>query len=257
MKLGESVPWQLHGPPACAWTPRLSHALLERRESDVAHLPLDAQDLSLAHCRACSEPAPDLSATPLFEDFVPRAVPVPTDPIDTPHPGFTVESGHTSLLGAGVRTSPVTVRGNATLRLIGGGLFVFEDLQLESGSRLEVQPPGIPPSPATWIYIKSSQNVILRGSIVPAPAAGPPPVPGSPAKIFFGVPNAATVHLGPAFAGTLVAPNAHVEVPGGGNFSFAGSIFAGNIVIHQERTIVHVPFPHPWVPKCVNEVSCQ
>ncbi len=125
-----------------------------------------------------------------------------------------------------------TVYARSTLTL-SDGLYVFHNLQLESGSTLVVT------GQKTWIYIASGGNLILRGKVV-----------ASAANLFWGIPSATFITVGDSFNGTLVAPNATVNVQMVTGATYSGAVFSQYFTLFEGEFLQFVPFSGRWVPTC-------
>ena len=63
-----------------------------------------------------------------------------------------------------------------------------------------------------------------------------------PERLFFGV-GGSDVHLEDALMGTVLAPNARVELKPG---VFTGAVVGRTVALHQEHQFVHVPYHLAW-----------
>jgi hypothetical protein len=113
------------------------------------------------------------------------------------------------------------------------GLYIFHNLDLESGSTLTVT------GSKTWVYIATGGNIIMRG-VINANAS----------NLFFGIPSAATVTIGNVFNGTLVAPNAPVNVQMVKDAVFTGAVFSRTFTLFEGEFLRFAPFSGRWVPTC-------
>jgi hypothetical protein len=158
-----------------------------------------------------------------FEDFT---LPVSFSP---PNTNLNINSSMT--LAPGMYGN-VTVSGTAELTLT-DGLYVFRSFIGNSGSRMRAT------GTRTWIFVMSTSWLIWRNSVL-APAGG----------LFVGAPNAPGITVGNNFAGTLVAPDAMVDVDMVNQAVFTGSVFARSFRLHQGQFLRFAPFSGRWIPTC-------
>jgi DNA-binding protein YbaB len=125
----------------------------------------------------------------------------------------------------------VSVKSTATLQLSTGTYF-FDSLDVEPGGKLSLD------SKAGQVIIYMRNGLIFRGTIVERTAPAP--------RLFIGSLGTVTATVGAPFTGTLVAPDALIDLATVPNITagpfHTGAFFGKDITVHQDNTIICVPF---------------
>ena len=121
----------------------------------------------------------------------------------------------------------LTVQSRATLSL-STGTYYFDSLDVEPQATLSCS------SKAGQIVIYVKDNVIFRGTIAEHTAPTP--------RLFLGVVGTSSVAIEAPFKGTLVAPNAPINLATVGAPGHTGAFFGKDITVQPDNTVSWVPF---------------
>lgn len=126
----------------------------------------------------------------------------------------------------------VSVQSRATL-FLSHGTYFFNNWTVEPQAKISCSST----TGQVVVYVKN--GFTFRGSIIEKTGGRP--------KIFVGVFGTGMVALGTPFTGTLVALNALVDLATVGAPGHTGAIYAKDITVQPDNTIVHFPFLGPPV----------
>ena len=124
------------------------------------------------------------------------------------------------------------IRPRATLRLSSGTYF-FESWNTQPQVRVEVDKSAGP----IFIYVKSA--FVYKGGFVD--------VGGPEGQVLVGYLGTSPAHLEDAFLGTLVAPNADIELRRPNCGQHKGSWFGKTVRVFSHQQILHVPFKFDFI----------
>jgi hypothetical protein len=160
----------------------------------------------------------------------------------TPSTQLNINAGSVVSLSPGAYGN-VTVYSGGTLNLA-GGVYAFSNPDCEPNCTIALTGTG-----PTWIFNMTTGSIILRG-VVGANAT----------NLFMGIPRSAVVDVGNTFNGTIVAPNADVDVDMVNGAVMSGSVFAKTFTLHEGEFFRFAPFSGRWIPVCTGSggfTSCN
>jgi hypothetical protein len=149
-------------------------------------------------------------------------------------PSLPTQANSTTVVDVGSGTRPlapgaygsVTIRPGAHLQLSAGD-YVFKSIDLESNAHLDIIKTGGP------VRVLVLENAILRGAYDHTPA--------TPTGFVMGFVGQSTVYLETPFRGTVVAPNATVNLRSVAPEVHRGEFFAKSIRTEGGARVQHVP----------------
>jgi DNA-binding protein YbaB len=140
-----------------------------------------------------------------------------------------IEPGQRRMLPPGAYTTAV-IKANAEVSLSSGSYF-FESLSVEPNSKLIVDADDAP----AILYLK--QAFLFRGAMISRSGGRP--------KIVIECFGPALVSVEAPFTGTLVAPNALINLASVGTPGHSGAFFGKDVIVQPGTIIVAIPFVGP------------
>jgi len=135
----------------------------------------------------------------------------------------------------------INVRGGRTLTLKGGGTYIFNELVMESNSRLSIEDNATTPA---YVYVKKLTH---RGETINS----------HPDKLILTITGSSYTYIDREFKGTVVAPDVNLVLGQSsdkdsnpritGTADFVGSFLANRIEVHQGTSVKHTL---PSDPSC-------
>ncbi|MBN1609202.1 MAG: DUF4215 domain-containing protein, partial [Polyangiaceae bacterium] len=145
-------------------------------------------------------------------------------------------TGRVESLEQNVEYARVRVNSAGGLRLTTGHYY-FTELQLEPETHVDLDTTHGP------IYMHVRSGLIMRGRFVDLDSS-------VEADLFLGYFGTSQVDINPGFNGTFVAPHATANINTSSTVGYAGAVLAQEVILHQNTTFRHRPFPGSWPGSC-------